>query len=153
MPAYSETIIQAIMEALEGITVADGYSQTVQKVQRFDRRSLSTAEKSCIHVMKGEEGKVLVGDGWDVTLSVDLDCYLYQDPDDPLTTDELQAAFQWDVERALTGVDWATLQADLVGEEAISFAIQDPSGAVEDGLIVSLTITYRLAEFNMTTPI
>lgn len=153
MAAYHESIISAIKTALEGITVASGYSQDVQDVQRYDRRELSSSARPCIHILKPEERKQLVGDGWDVTLTVALDCYLYQDPASLLTTDELLSALQWDVETALFGVDWATLCADWVGEGVSSFAIEDPTGSPDDGLMFDLTITYRLAERDMTTPI
>ena len=140
------------MTALEGITITNGYSQDIKSVQRYDRENLNIQERPCIHVLKGAEDKELVGAGWDVTLTVDLECYLFEDPAEILSTDEIQAAFQWDVEQALTAMDWGMLQADLQSVSCFGFVIEDEQ-ALYDGIVMTLSIIYRLAEEDMTTPI
>ena len=149
MADHTETIIQAIIIALQGITEDNGYAITIQSVQRYDRLRLTTNEKPCIHVSWNGNNRHQVGAGWDTLLTVHLDVYLQEYFEDTRSTDEILELYKWAVETGLTSMNWGGLAADLQDMNSTYFAITDPAGATEDGVEFDLTIYYRLELFEL----
>lgn len=151
MSEHAETVIAAVKAALEEIVTGNGYPITIRSVQRYDRRTLSTADKPCIHLIEGERRRERIGDGWDVHMDLELDLYLYHDPEDTRSTAEVLTEAREAVTTALTQeIEWgATFDLDRLDD--VPFEIDDED-SVEDGILFSLTVYYRLADFRLSVP-
>lgn len=154
---HSETIIAAIMEALEGISEEDGYRTTPKIVQRYSRTVLEKTERPCLTLMRSSEGKVPRGTGEQDSVNCDLSLEIEGiiapiEDESEVPADRAMADLQDDVEKALfTEVDWEELQ---VLEEPRLFTswFGDPENP-EDGFTMSVAIRYAHEIGDSTKPL
>ncbi len=142
---YSETILKALVAEIQKVSVATGYYQDLAIVQRFDSREQTLAEKPNVQVLREGEEKAINGSEWHVTLRVRV-LALIAPPKavGDLTTDELTARLQDDVERAILKAfdPQGVLQATLERYSADSVISEDDTDPHE-GVTFRLTIHYK----------
>ena len=142
---YSETIVKALVAELKNVSVATGYYNDLAVVQRFDSREQTLAEKPNVQVLREGEEKAINGSEWHVTLRVRV-LALISPPSTigDLTTDELTAQLQDDVERAILKAfdPQGAVQATLERYSADSVISEDDADPHE-GVTFRLTIHYK----------
>ena len=98
-----EQIIDNIKTTLEGITIANGYVNTIQSVQRWEKSGNTLVNMPCIIITPGpEEKRDLPGLIKECELTVYIDTYIIHDKvANPESTDEMLNTLIGDIEKAL----------------------------------------------------
>ena len=143
-----ENILANIKTTLEGITVANGYANTIASVQRWDKRGNALRLVPCIIVNAGQEEKEMSPNPYfTCRLSVYLDVWMRQDDADSTATDTLLSSVLGDIEKAL-------MVNNTRGGYAIDTNIKSnvPFETVEGqphaGLTIELEILYQHTQSN-----
>jgi hypothetical protein len=154
MTPYSETLIDLVTTALEGIDQTSGYSFTTYDVQRYDREDLTTASKPCIHVFRTAERKQRSGSAWSVTVELLILVYLFEHETESLPTEIYESDAGADVEHALCQLeDDPSFRATWEEFESTLFTVSEGDETVEVGVAVGATLGYRVDFKDPRTPI
>lgn len=140
-----ERNIKAFRAVLESVTVANGYSNTIQSVQRFDGRGEQTAATPYIVIRELEE---LADDANNVQIEKRLHLGVAvsarQELSDARSSDEYLNSLRADIERAVMGnrtlnglASGAGLSA--MGSEPVDILDDEP----ELMTVLDFTLTYR----------
>ena len=143
MPTVRENILANIKTTLEGITIANGYNNTIASVQRWDKRGNALRQVPCLVVNAGQEEKQMSPNpNFTCRLSVYIDLWIRQDEADAQATDTVLSGILGDIEKAL-------MVNNTRGGYAIDTSIKSnvPFETVEGqphaGLTIELEILYQ----------
>lgn len=153
--AYTETIMKAVIAALEGISQSAGYNHDVKAVNRYDRFERDL-EPPSIEIWFAGEKKENPGEEaktqWDSSPMVSLAFLIRQRVDESeVTTDELVLQAVADVEKAVLSVDWDSLEAYPDGFDHTPLWVQDKEESY-DGIATDIEIRYE-ADFDDPTTV
>lgn len=140
---WVETIIAAVLLKLQAISGGEGYYSAPARIQRYDRADEARNERPWITLRKVGEGKILRGNSWDVTLTLDIEAAISAEEDsiDGVDTDVLVGQLQDDIERAIMAVDWEAIRAKIEQIDITNILDEDANDP-EDGLRARLRINY-----------
>ncbi len=138
-----EKILKNIKTTLEGVTVANGYRNTIQAVRRWDKRSNPIDPTPSITIAVGEENKDPIPNPlYTCRLNVFLDVWIRQNETDATPTDEKITSLVGDIEKALM-VDNTrggnAVDTDLKGSTPFDY----PDGKFTSGVVVEAVILYQ----------
>lgn len=154
MAQHAETLIDAIVTALGSISTGNGNTFTPQVVARWDRY---TATKGPIPNILVKRRRVIrdreeQGGGWRCDLEVDIWISILADTDGTPPTDAAESDAAFDIEKALNGMDWQALEANLARLESRSYFEEDENEP-DDGIVVSAVVQYKVDYLNLETVI
>jgi hypothetical protein len=148
----SETIIDAVIAAIDAVTVQAGYNNTLGYVGRFSRFYRDDGDRPSVTVR-------WVGD----TLSdysgkterlastrLEIIALLKRNPNSPETTDQQSNILGFDVMTALTNIDYSSVVYDL-GDLSSTPLIDYEDDEPADGVRVDATFTYWVDETDIHT--
>jgi hypothetical protein len=154
MALHAETILDAIVTALDAIRDDTGASFAPVLVARWDRYTAETGPLPSILVKRRRivRDREEQGGGWRCDLEVDVWISIAAETDGSVPTDKAETLAAGDVEQAINGMDWQTLEANLARIESRSLWEEDEQEP-NDGAIVSLVVQYKLAYEDLETVI
>jgi hypothetical protein len=154
MALHAETILDAIVTALDAIRDDPDATFAPVIVQRWDRYTSETGPLPSILVKRRRivRDREEQGGGWRCDLEVDCWVSISAVTDGSVPTDKAETLAAGDVEKALNDMDWQSLQANLARLESRSQWEEDDQEP-NDGAIVSLVVQYKLAYENLETVI
>ena len=143
MSTVREQIIDNIRTTLQGITVGNGYENTMQSVQRWDKRANSLLQVPCVIISAGQEQKVPTPNPfYTCHLTVYLDVWIRQDASDALSTDSRLSSIAGDISKAvMQDYTRGGLAKDTVEHGSQPFFTEE--GQPNAGLICELEIIYQ----------
>ncbi|MFA5115804.1 MAG: hypothetical protein WC486_00810 [Candidatus Omnitrophota bacterium] len=138
-----ESILENIKTALETITEAGGYHNTIASVQRWRQSGNSLVNIPCIVINAGQETKEPVPNPFATCrFTVYLDIWTRQDESDPASTDAILNSLLGDVEKALM-ID--VTRGDFAKDTNIrsNVMFETAEGQPHAGIIIELEIVYQ----------
>ncbi len=138
-----ESILENIKTALESITEAGGYHNTIAGVQRWRQSGNSLVNIPCIVINAGPENKEPVPNPFTTCrFTVYLDIWTRQDESDLASTDAILNSLLGDVEKALM-ID--VTRGDFAKDTNIrsNIMFETAEGQPHAGIILELEIVYQ----------
>lgn len=153
---YSETVIAAVMTAMEGISLQSDDNTTVRRVRRYDPYrdwdKDSTTDRPLIEVEHAGEEKEEEGAGpseWLVVLNLRLWCLLDRDLTPGGSLDERLNLFGHDVEQALQPIAEAQ-NVQLVNMERTPLQVLQPNEPTHPGFQLSARFSYTVDRLDLS---
>jgi hypothetical protein len=143
MALYATTVLDDVITALEGITVANGYNGNLLRAERFDRYTRPEGPPPFATVRRDREPRTLDDSGEFLnTLQLVIDLTFDQDQDSSEHTDELQDAWIEDVSKALLAAfNAVSAKPNIQRLDSVPFASDDPDEE-DDGVQFTVTVAY-----------
>ena len=143
MTTVRELILQNIKTTLEGISIANGYNNDFENVQRYDVHNSTLVNLPCIIMsVVGEEKQLSPHPFFTCTMRVSIDVFFTQAEDDTTSTYQYINSFLGDVEKAIMQDVYRGSLADntiITGNEA--FEIGEKTSF--SGVIIDIEIQYK----------
>ena len=148
---YSETIIDAVKTAIEGITIQSGDNRTVAFVNRFDLTSNAEGKRPSVNIRWRGETKDLSGSDYNVSMSLEILAKLDYDPYSEESLDEQQNKLAFDIEQAIAGIDYSLLACtspNFASEPLSEIDAEDPVM----GVVLNVIFNYAIDVTNLYDP-
>ena len=138
-----DKVLSNLKTVLETITTANGYSNSLKKVSRWDQRSNPLSDTPCLTIALANESKEPEPNPlYTCRLTVLLEVWVCQKKSDPLSTDELLCSLLGDVEKCvmqdITRGGFAK-DTDIKGSQPF----EGVEGQPYAGIVVELEIEYE----------
>lgn len=148
---HSLTIIDAVVIAFKGIKKTGGYNMDVAAVQKYDDIDIQTTPVPMIHVNKVSEQMKLDGSTWDVDLTLEFYCYLFDHEQSVDVTSVSESKAEADLQKAFFGMAWDDLKSLPFDVSNESFVTTDEELAnVNSGVYMSVVINYKIDSVDIT---
>ena len=143
MPTVRENILENIRTTLLGVAVSNGYENTLQSVQRWDKRGNPLKDVPCVIISAGSEKKEPTPNPlFTCRLTVFLDVWIRQDASDLLSTDSRLSSIVGDIGKAVmadyTRGGWAKVTNDQG-----SAPFESVEGQPHAGLAMEIEVVYQ----------
>jgi hypothetical protein len=145
---YSETVLDSIVSALQGILVASSYNYDLRGAERWDRddhtdHDIPYAVVERLNQLSNRAGSELVEE-----LTVGINLTISQDPDSAERTSVIEGKWIYDVKKALAGAFTLTgVEVRLDQISTTPYHVEDED-ETDDGLVFVVILTYSTAYEN-----
>ncbi len=143
MATMREQILEAIKTQLETISIANGYVNDIDNVQRWNQRGNPVEPSPCIIIAAGEEQKAPSPNPlYTCELPVFIDVWMCQEEDDATATDITLSSLLGDVEKCLMvdpSLGGLATEVTLRGNAPF----EGIEGSPNAGIVVILQVQYQ----------
>ena len=138
-----ESILEDLRTTLSGVTIANGYHNDIQSVQRWRQAGNSLISVPCVVINAGAEEKDMSPNPFmTCRFTVYLDVWVRQDEGDPQSTDSILNSLLGDIEKAIIGdVTRGGNAKDTNIKSNVLF--ETVEGQPHAGIVVELEIIYQ----------